>query len=326
MIKDINYYRSIHNATDCEKKKDMEINVIRKRLERDFYNTLDVETFTNFITGETIDLNINKQSKSDISGYQKDFTSLITAPVEHGDTLYDEDNKIYWICTEVMCKSGLYYDGKLTRCNNFLKWQDNSGKVFEYPIFDMNSTQYNSGVQSDKILTLGSTQHMLKIVADENTIALEHDKRFFSDRNVKHPTVFKLTQNDTTALNYDRGILNLTITEDEFNPKTDSIEDWLCDYIKPNSPTPIEITHTGDSIIRVGGSAKTFTADTIETVTWELITTDMQNKYVTMTANDNKCKVKCLNNELLIGSNVKLKCADINGNTGELLIDIVGGV
>ena len=327
MTKDINYYRAIHNAVGCKTRKDMEINSIHKRLERDFHNTLDIETFTNFLTEDTIDLNINKQTRSDVAGYQKDFTSLISAPVEHGDTFYNEQEKTYWICTEVMCKSGLYYDGKLTRCNSFLKWQDGSGKIFEYPVFDINSTQYNSGVQSDKVLTLGSTQHMLTITADENTIALEHDKRFFNDRNTKSPTVFKLTQNDTTALNYDKGLLHLTITEDEYNPKTDSIENWLCDYFKIEEDTqPIEITYTGNPIFRVGGSAKTFTANTTETVTWELITTDMQNKYITMTAIDNKCKIKCSDNELLIGSSVKLKCTDVNGNIGELLIDIVGGV
>lgn len=327
MTKDINYYRAIHNAVGCKTRKDMEINSIHKRLERDFYNTLDIETFINFLTEDTIDLNINKQTRSDVAGYQKDFTSLISAPVEHGDTFYNEQEKTYWICTEVMCKSGLYYDGKLTRCNSFLKWQDDSGKIFEYPVFDINSTQYNSGVQSDKVLTLGSTQHMLTITADENTIALEHDKRFFNDRNTKSPTVFKLTQNDTTALNYDKGLLHLTITEDEYNPKTDSIENWLCDYFKIEEDTqPIEITYVGNPVIRVGGSAKTFTANTTETVTWEIITTETQSKYITITTTDNKCKVKCSNNELLIGSSVKLKCTDANGNIGEVLIDIVGGV
>lgn len=326
MTKDINYYRAIHNAVGCKTRKDMEINSIHKRLERDFHNTLDIETFTNFLTEDTIDLNINKQTRSDVAGYQKDFTSLISAPVEHGDTFYNEQEKTYWICTEVMCKSGLYYDGKLTRCNSFLKWQDGSGKIFEYPVFDINSTQYNSGVQSDKVLTLGSTQHMLTITADENTIALKHDKRFFNDRNTKSPTVFKLTQNDTTALNYDKGLLHLTITEDEYNPNTDSIENWLCDYFKPKVSQPIEITYTGNPIIRVGGSAKTFAANTTEAVTWELITVTEQSKYIIMTTTDNKCKIKCSNNELLIGSSIKLKCADTNSNVGELLIDIVGGV
>jgi hypothetical protein len=263
---------------------------------------------------------------SSANGYTVQFETLIDRTIPIGTVLYDTDEQIYYLCTESFNKDKILNNGKLTRCNNFLKWQDDSGKVFEYPVFDINSTQYNSGVQSDKVMTLGSTQHMLTIVADENTIALEHDKRFFSDRNTKLPTVFKLTQNDTTALNYDRGLLHLTITEDEYNPDTDSIENWLCDYIKPKINQPIKITYAGDPIIRVGGSAKTFTANTTETVTWELITVAEQNKYITMTVTDNKCKIKCSNNELLIGSSIKLKCTDTSGNIGELLIDIVGGV
>ena len=64
----------------------MEVGAIHKRLKRDFDKTLDVETYENFLTGETIDLNINRQTKSEVSGYQKEFTSLITAPVQHGAT------------------------------------------------------------------------------------------------------------------------------------------------------------------------------------------------------------------------------------------------
>ena len=263
---------------------------------------------------------------SSANGYTVQFETLIDRTIPIGTVLYDTDEQIYYLCTESFNKDKILNNGKLTRCNNFLKWQDDSGKVFEYPVFDINSTQYNSGVQGDKVMTLGSTQHMLTITADENTIALEHDKRFFNDRNTKPPTVFKLTQNDTTALNYDKGLLHLTITEDEYNPDTDSIENWLCDYFKPKASQPIEITYTGNPIIRVGGSAKTFTANTAENVTWELITTDIQNKYITMTTTDNKCKIKCFNNELLIGSSIKLKCTDVNGNIGELLINIVGGV
>ena len=263
---------------------------------------------------------------SSANGYTVQFETLIDRTIPIGTVLYDTDEQIYYLCTESFNKDKILNNGKLTRCNNFLRWQDDSGKIFEYPVFDINSTQYNSGVQSDKIMTLGSTQHMLTITADENTIALEHDKRFFSDRNTKHPTVFKLTQNDTTALNYDKGLLHLTITEDEYKPNIDSIENWLCDYFKPKVSQPIEITYTGDPIIRVGGSAKTFTANTTETVTWKLITVAEQNKYITMTVTDNKCKIKCSNNELLIGSSIKLKCTDTSGNIGELLIDIVGGV
>ena len=317
MIKNIDYYRSIHNATGCKTRKEMEIGAIHKRLKRDFDKTLDVETYENFLTGETIDLNINRQTKSEVSGYQKEFTSLITAPVQHGDTFYNEDEGLYWICTEVMCKSGLYYDGKLTRCNNILKWQDENKHIFEYPVFDINSTQYNSGEFGDKTMTLGSSQHLLTIVADENTIALNHGHRFFWDRNTVDPTVFKLTQNDTTAINYDRGIVKLTVTEDQYNPKTDSIENWLCDYFKVSTVT---ITYSGNPTIRVGGT-KTLNVDTTETVTWS-VESDVG---ATITPNGNSVKVKCPNDMSFVDKTITVK-ATVGSDVGECVLTITGGL
>ena len=317
MIKNIDYYRSIHNATGCKTRKEMEVGAIHKRLKRDFDKTLDVETYENFLTGETIDLNINRQTKSEVSGYQKEFTSLITAPVQHGDTFYNEDEGLYWICTEVICKSGLYYDGKLTRCNNILKWQDENKHIFEYPVFDINSTQYNSGEFGDKTMTLGSSQHLLTIVADENTIALNHGHRFFWDRNTVDPTVFKLTQNDTTAVNYDRGIVKLTVTEDQYNPKTDSIENWLCDYFKVSTVT---ITYSGNPTIRVGGT-KTLNVDTTETVTWS-VESDVG---ATITPNGNSVKVKCPNDMSFVDKTITVK-ATVGSDVGECILTITGGV
>ena len=317
MIKNIDYYRSIHNATGCKTRKEMEVGAIHKRLKRDFDKTLDVETYENFLTGETIDLNINRQTKSEVSGYQKEFTSLITAPVQHGDTFYNEDEGLYWICTEVMCKSGLYYDGKLTRCNNILKWQDENKHIFEYPVFDINSTQYNSGEFGDKTMTLGSSQHLLTIVADENTIALNHGHRFFWDRNTVDPTVFKLTQNDTTAVNYDRGIVKLTVTEDQYNPKTDSIENWLCDYFKVSTVT---ITYSGNPTIRVGGT-KTLNVDTTETVTWS-VESDVG---ATIIPDGNSVKVKCPNDMSFVDKTITVK-ATVGSDIGECVLMITGGL
>ena len=261
---------------------------------------------------------------SSANGYTVQFETLIDKIIPIGTVLYDTDERIYYLCTESFNKDKILNNGKLTRCNNFLKWQDDSGKIFEYPVFDINSTQYNSGVQGDKVMTLGSTQHMLTITADENTIALDHDKRFFNDRNTKSPTVFKLTQNDTTALNYDEGLLHITITEDEYDPKTDSIENWLCDYIKPNSPTPIEIIYTGKPVIRIGGSAKTFTANTAENVAWAI--DNNFNDAVSVVSNGNTCKVKCAFNEDIVNQTFTLSCTDESGNIGTVEIAITGGV
>lgn len=254
---------------------------------------------------------------SSANGYTVQFETLIDKAIPIGTVLYDTDEKIYYLCTESFNKDKILNNGKLTRCNNFLKWQDDSGKIFEYPVFDINSTQYNSGVQGDKVMTLGSTQHMLTITADENTIALDHDKRFFNDRNTKSPTVFKLTQNDTTALNYDKGLLHLTITEDEYNPNTDSIENWLCDYFPISTVT---ITYSGSPTIRIGG-IKTLKVDTTENVIWSV----ESEIGATIIPNGNFTKVKCSNDLNCIGKQITIK-ADINGCIGECILTVTGGV
>lgn len=273
-------------------------------------------------------LKLYDRKYSSANGFTVKFETLWDKFIPIGTVLYDINEKLYYICTESFDKNSILNNGKLTRCNNFLKWQNETGEIYEYPVFDVNSTQYNSGVDGNKIMTLGSTQHMLSITADDNTISLRHDKRFFIDRNKIEPTVFKLTQNDTTALNYDKGVVHLTVTEDQYNPDTDNIEEWLCDYNKPVSPNNIEITYTGSPSIRVGGSYKTFTANTLTPVVWDIVATPDVQSCITLVPviGENKCKIKCSQNENAIGKSFVLKCDDGVGNIGEITVNIVGGV
>ena len=273
-------------------------------------------------------LKLYDRKYSSANGFTAKFETLWNKFIPIGTTLYDSKYDEYYICVESFDKDEILNNGKIVRCNGWLKWQDENANVYEYPIFDINSTQYNSGVDGNKIMTLGSTQHMLSITADDNTISLRHDKRFFIDRNKEDPTVFKLTQNDTTALNYDKGVIHLTVTEDQYNPDTDNIEEWLCDYIKPVSPNNIEITYTGNPSIRVGGSYKTFTANTLSPVVWDIVATPDVQSCITLTpvTGENKCKIKCSQNENAIGKSFVLKCDDGAGNIGEITVNIVGGV
>lgn len=265
---------------------------------------------------------------SSANGFTTQYETLWDKAIPIGTVLYDKKRNEYQLCTESFDKDEILNNGKLTRCNGWLKWQDKEGKVYEYPIFDINSTQYNSGVESSKIMVLGSTQHMLSITADENTISLRHDMRFFVDRNKVAPTVFKLTQNDTTAMNYDKGILHLTVTEDQYNPDTDNIEEWICDYRKPSDNSDIKITYAGNPSIRIGGSAKTFTAISVGNVSWDIIANDDIKKYLSIDIipAEKKCKIKCSLKESIIGESFVLQCSDDNGNISKETISIVGGV
>lgn len=243
--------------------------------------------------------------------------------------IYDEDYKRWniWLIMTMPSNNKVYEKVVLYLCNYIAKWQDGDGNIIYQPFHVENASQYNTGEEGDKILTLGYNQLLVYTSLDDNTVYLNRTKRMFIDYNDINPLPYRITRIDTVSESYgENRVICLVFTEDVYDPDTDSIENWLCDYFKPKVSQPIEITYTGDPIIRVGGSAKTFTANTTETVTWELITVAEQNKYITMTVTDNKCKIKCSNNELLIGSSIKLKCTDTSGNIGELLIDIVGGV
>jgi hypothetical protein len=303
MEKNLNYYRAIQNSIGCSDKSDwIRENTIR-RLEQDFENPVDVETFMFWNFGKEMQtpvrLEVVDEKYSDVNGDVLKATSLLSTPLKVGNILYRPDIDEYYLCKESYKKSRMFYKCALVRCNYWMKWQDKNAKIYEYPVFEINSTQYNSGESGDKTITLGSSQHLVTITADENTILLDHGQRVFWDRNAVNPTVFKITQNDTTAMNYDKGLLKITIAEDERNPNRDSIENWLCDYYEVSEVT---ILYDGQSTIRAGGT-KTLMVDTDKTVVWS-VEGDIAAEII---PDGNSAKIKCPNNHSYIDKEIIVK-------------------
>lgn len=279
---------------------------------------------------ENVPIKIFENKYSSANGFTVKFHTTFDTPIVVGDMLYDKEKDLFWLCVESYDNDDILCSGKLVRCvNNKMRWQDNKGNICEYPVFEINSTQYNSGESGNKIVQVGSSQHIITIVADENTIKLDHGQRFFWDRNEQNPTVFKVTQNDTTAMNFDKGLLKVTVTEDQYNPDTDSIDLWLCDYKDPKSreiDNVIQILYSGEPNIRIGRS-KTFSvannanaefSTQVPQMFVDLITLDQINEYM--------CKITTENTPILVGSSFKLIANDKNGNQDEVLIKIQGGV
>ena len=257
-------------------------------------------------------------------GITLSFNTYYDDNVMIGEMLYNTKSNTYWLCVESYDRDEIHGAGKLTRCNQFLKWQDSKGKIYEYPVYDTNATQYNSGVQSTQMVTIGSAQHSVWITADENTLMLDHDKRFFLDRNTVNPTVYKLTQNDTTTFSYDNGYLKLMMTEHQYNAETDSIENWICDYIEP-SDNDFDIIYTGKPTVRIGGK-KTFTADTEGEVTWSISDNNFDLNNLTVTVNGNKVTIACKYDESLFDDAVFELNAVVGQKESHLEIKLVGGV
>ena len=217
---------------------------------------------------EPLMIRLYQRAFSNANGETVCFQTLHDSPVDVGDIAYDSVHDKYMICTESFDIDGIHWQGKFTLCNWILKWQNKNGDILEYPCHDINSTQYNSGEQSNKVFTVGSSQHMVTLPYDENTVVLKTPQRFFLDRDHDHPTSFIVTQNDTTSYHYGKkGLVKVTMVESPHNVETDRVDLGICDYIDKDS---IAVDNANDkyimksvisyktNIIKSGGSTQTF--------------------------------------------------------------------
>lgn len=214
---------------------------------------------------EQIGIRLFDRSFSAANGWTVKFQTLYNNPIVTGDILYDSNKDEYLICTEVFDIDSIHWQGKFTLCNWMLKWQNKNGEILEYPCHDMNTTQYNSGEQSNRQFTIGSSQHMITLPCDENTVILSTPQRFYLDKNVDNPTSYIVTQNDTTSYNYGtKGLVKVTLFEYPNNSATDRPDLGICDYIDMNTneiccrkafKTIIDYDTT---IIKSGGDSQVF--------------------------------------------------------------------
>ena len=159
---------------------------------------------------------------------------------------------------------------------------------------------------------------MAYISLDDDTVVIDRNLRLFVDYNKVNPIPYKVTRPDTVAFSYGKNrVMCLVLTEDQYNPKTDSIENWLCDYFKVSTVT---ITYSGNPTIRVGGT-KTLNVDTTETVTWS-VESDVG---ATITPNGNSVKVKCPNDMSFVDKTITVK-ATVGSDVSECVLTITGGV
>lgn len=279
-----------------------------------------------------IGIRLYGRSFSAANGVTVKFQTLYDTPVVVGDIIYDVKQEEYLICTEAFNIDDIHYKGKFTLCNWILKWQNKDGKILEYPCYDMNSTQYNSGEQSNRNFTIGSSQHMITLPCDENTIALSTPQRFYLDKNTVNPTSYIVTQNDTTSYNYGKkGLVKVTLYESQNNSATDRPDLGICDYIDVNvnetnccckaSKAVIDYDTT---IIKSGGDSQMFIGKFYDEKGNEVA--DIVPHWTIVCDFSDKLQVKEFDNCLSIGidddsyidEEFKLICSDVNSESGIL--------
>lgn len=218
---------------------------------------------------DNIPIRLYKRSYSAAKGGSVNFTTMYQQPVIVGDVLYEKNADQYWLCSESYNVDDMYWKGKLTQCNWILKWQNKNGDLLEYPCYAFNATQYNSGETTTRLsnFTIGTSQYMIHLPCDENTLLIDTPQRFFLDYNKNKTTTYIVTQNDTTSLHIGKkGIVRLTVYETPNDTKTDNLELGVCDYIEKinteDNDNPIgeiyaQISYDSQVILS-GGDSQTF--------------------------------------------------------------------
>lgn len=182
---------------------------------------------------ESIKVRFYSRNYSAANGTTVKFQTLIDTPVYVGDVIYDSNTNEYYLCTESFNIDEIHWKGKLTLCTWVLRWQNRNGDILEYPCYTINATQYNSGETANRVMTIGSSQHLILLPYDENTVIIESPQRFFLDKNKVSPTSFIVTQNDTVSFNHgDKGIVRITVLQCATNNTADRIDLGICDYIE----------------------------------------------------------------------------------------------
>lgn len=258
---------------------------------------------------ESIQIRLYKQSFSNANGVTMKFQTLIETPICVGDIIYNSVSDEHWICTESFNIDSIHWQGKFTLCNWILKWQNKNGDILMYPCYDINSTQYNSGEQANKQFTIGSSQHMVTLPCDENTVILSSPQRFFLDKNTEKPTSFIVTQNDTTSYNYGKkGLVKVTLMECASDPSVDRIDLGICDYIEEDdlyidNAEQIFVSKSvigyDTLVIKSGGDIQTFTGKFFDTMGNEV--TDILPKWEIVCTFADILEVEKSGNQISIG-------------------------
>ena len=165
-----------------------------------------------------------------------------------GDLLWIDGR--WWLCITLFDNNRLYSKGILYYCNVMLNFTSlTTFQMVTYPAYVHNATQYNSGERYTDYLFNVSSQRLIFLPCNAETVLLDNDYRFLIDRNLHNPSAWKIAQADTENEDWGGyGLIRLMCVEDERRP-TDDVNNMLADNaewirkygINSGYPTPDEI-------------------------------------------------------------------------------------
>lgn len=323
----IDRYRNIQNGYQSTSKKQTDLYELKRQIALKFGSSIDYEATTkvNDTTQQLIVIHTDNEFKKSIIAYPDSTFSI-------GNTVDCYDMK--WLITKVDANKQVYTIGEMAQCNLLLKWQNSSGTIITRHVVVEKPT--NTSLNDGTVITTSDKQYSIKLPFDAETQNLHVDKRFLLEKANGVPLAYRLSSFDGISSNYGQGgILNIGLTQDEYNSTTDNVTIMIADYFTPPViPTGnAQILFSGNATLFVGGSYKIFSPKFVDgngnvlslTPVWTWTSISSQtDKFTVGTATDGTFKIKALNYTELIGSKIKITLTDSDGlYSKELLVEVI---
>lgn len=143
----------------------------------------------------------------------------------------------FWIITELDPDCEVYTRGFMLRCNYFLKWMNNLGKVVERWSIVVDGTSYLAGETVSSYagngMSLGDTRISLVLPRDTETVKLSRENRFLIDDPLSEAVLsYRLTKPFKVGGVYNgHGVMSFILTEVN-TEQNDNLDLMIADYYK----------------------------------------------------------------------------------------------
>lgn len=254
-------------------------------------------------------------------------------------------NGLTWmIISRINNVDNAYKSCQIQECNYVIKFQQPlTGTILSYPCID-DSASLTVGIDDGKVISTGNAIHTIKLPFDAETIQIREGKRFFLDRHTVDPRVYKVTKVNSTEYAYgDKGLIELTLEQDESQSSNDRVDLWICNYFEPGTihelpdpeiPTVVVtvVSDATDNKVKLGITytfTAMFTNELGETISTTLprytIDNDYGGKIALIDNSDGTCTVIVNFDTNLLGKQFTLKCMELrSGFWSSVLLTIAG--
>ena len=251
----------------------------------------------------------------------------------------DEDGEWKWWLICRLDERPQFRQYFILECNYILKWISD-GKIYSTLAVQRIQQSYNSGSWSGDRFDFVDNVGAAIVPTNSDTIKIGYNQRFIiSDPKRYPPIVYQVSKCEDTQ---PHGLTTFKFTQETFDPAHDNAELGICNYydtpITPEVPDPstelqqtATITYSGTKpTVKVGGSAKTFTAvfkDESTTVSKWTVSDEngdiSGNTNYTIEYIGNQMKLKVAQNYNLIGTVLIVQVIGSDSSTAEVEIEVV---